>query len=73
MGEIVTRAITGHVTQATTEHYSHVGRDEKLAAAGSVVRLVLGPRDGDRAEVPSGGSGGGSSPDTHSEGGVASS
>jgi integrase len=65
-GEIVTRAITGHVTQAMTEHYSHVGRDEKLAAAGSVVRLVLGPREGDRVEVPSGGSGGGSSPDSDS-------
>jgi hypothetical protein len=65
-GEIVTRAITSHVTQAMTEHYSHVGRDEKLAAAGSVVRLVLGPREGDRAEVPSGGSGGGSSPDSDS-------
>ena len=25
-----------------TEHYSHVGREEKLAAAGSVVRLVFG-------------------------------
>ena len=25
-----------------TEHYSHVGRAEKLAAAGSVVRLVFG-------------------------------
>jgi integrase len=41
-GEIVTRSITGHVTQAMTEHYSHVGREEKLAAAGSVVRLVFG-------------------------------
>ena len=40
-GEIVTRSITGHVTQAMTEHYSHVGRDEKLAAAGSIVRMVF--------------------------------
>lgn len=40
-GEIVTRSITGHVTQAMTEHYSHVGREEKLAAAGGVVRLVF--------------------------------
>jgi integrase len=54
-GEIVTRSITGHVTQAMTEHYSHVGREEKLAAAGSVVRLVFGGGEG-----PSGGSGGGS-------------
>ena len=54
-GEIVTRSITGHVTQAMTEHYSHVGRREKLAAAGSVVRLVFAGRN-----PPSGGSGGGS-------------
>lgn len=58
-GEIVTRSITGHVTQAMTEHYSHVGREEKLAAAGNVVRLVFGG-----AEPPSGGSGGGSPSDT---------
>jgi integrase len=53
-GEIVTRSITGHVTQAMTEHYSHVGREEKLAAAGSVVRLVFAAKMG-----ASGGSGGG--------------
>ena len=53
--EIVTRSITGHVTQAMTEHYSHVGRDEKLAAAGSVVRLVFAAK-----MAASGGSGGGS-------------
>jgi integrase len=41
-GEIVTRSITGHVTQAMTEHYSHVGREEKLRAAGSIVQLVMG-------------------------------
>jgi integrase len=28
-GEIVTRSITGHVTTAMTEHYSHVGSQEK--------------------------------------------
>ena len=38
-GEIVTRSITGHVTQAMTEHYSHVGAEEKLAAANSIVQL----------------------------------
>jgi hypothetical protein len=38
-----------------TEHYSHVGRAEKLAAAGSVVRLVFGGGSGG-----SGGSSGGS-------------
>ncbi len=55
-GEIVTRSITGHVTAAMTEHYSHVGREEKLAAAGSIVRMVMGTN----TEGKSGGSGGGS-------------
>jgi len=36
-----------HVTPAMTEHYSHVGRAEKLAAAGSVVRLVFGGGSGE--------------------------
>ena len=54
-GDIVTRSITGHVTPAMTEHYSHVGRAEKLAAAGSVVRLVFGGGSGE-----GGGSSGGS-------------
>jgi integrase len=63
-GEIVTRSITGHVTQEMTEHYSHVGRDEKLAAGSAVARLVLpsapvgpegesGDRCGDRLLPPS--------------------
>ena len=47
-GEIVTRSITGHVTQSMTEHYSHVGGAEKLAAAGQIVRLVLADRSGDQ-------------------------
>ena len=33
--------VTRKITQAMTEHYSHVGRDEKLAAAGSIVRMVF--------------------------------
>lgn len=37
---IVTRALTGHVTSAMTEHYSTVGLDEKRAAVEGVVRLV---------------------------------
>jgi len=61
-GEIVTRSVTGHVTQAMTEHYSHVGREEKLAAAASIAKLVPG--------LSSGGSSGGdaaaNSPDTRS-------
>jgi integrase len=55
-GEIVTRSITGHVTSAMTEHYSHVGSQEKMAAAGSIVRMVMGPNE----EEEIGGSGGGS-------------
>jgi integrase len=60
-GDIVTRSITGHVTPAMTEHYSHVGRAEKLAAAGSVVRLVFGGGSGE-----GGGSSGGSAEDSKS-------
>jgi hypothetical protein len=53
-GEIVTRSITAHVTQAIAEHYSHVGSEEKLAAAGKLVQLVsksaaqVGDKVGDR-------------------------
>jgi integrase len=39
-GNIVTRAITGHVTEEMTEHYSHVDRAEKLRAADQVVALA---------------------------------
>ena len=39
-GNIVTRAITGHVTEEMTEHYSHVDRAEKLCAADQVVALT---------------------------------
>jgi integrase len=41
-GDIVTRSITGHVTAAMTEHYSHVDAREKLAAASRVL-LLLSP------------------------------
>jgi hypothetical protein len=51
-------------TQAMTEHYSHVGRDENLATAGSVVRLVLGVREGGSSEEQSGGSSRGSLPNS---------
>ena len=40
VGVIVTRAITGHVTEEMTEHYSHVDRAEKLRAADQVVALA---------------------------------
>jgi len=39
-GAIVTRAITGHVTEEMTEHDSHVDRAEKLRAADQVVVLA---------------------------------
>ena len=38
-GEVV-RSMTGHSTVAMTEHYSHVGGEEKRAAIQSLVRLV---------------------------------
>jgi integrase len=37
---IVTRAMTGHVTERMREHYSSVGLDEKRKAVADVVRLV---------------------------------
>jgi integrase len=62
-GEIVTRSITGHVTQSMTEHYSHVGGAEKLAAAGQIVRLVFSKSSEVESAQESGGSGGGSGED----------
>jgi hypothetical protein len=49
-GEIVTRSMTGHVTAAMTEHYSHVGRDENLAAVTRIEEVVSlsGDRSGDQ-------------------------
>jgi hypothetical protein len=58
-GEIVTRSMTGHVTEAMTEHYSHVGREEKLAAVGRIAQLVALPASS------TGGSGGGSDATEH--------
>lgn len=51
-GDIVTRSITGHVTVAMTEHYSHVDAREKLAA--SKVLLLLAPANevGDQVGDP---------------------
>ena len=37
---LVTRALTGHVTEAMTAPYSTVGLDEKREAVAGVVRLV---------------------------------
>ena len=50
---VVTKSITGHMTDQLHEHYSTVGLGEKHAAMEKVVRLILGPAGG--------GSGGGSS------------
>jgi integrase len=55
----VQRSITGHVTEAMSEHYSHVGVAEKREALGRVLQLVRpspksGDQTGDRAtEAPS--------------------
>jgi len=43
-GEIAARAILGHVTERMTEHYSHVGTDEKQSAVRKVCELVA-PRE----------------------------
>jgi hypothetical protein len=42
----VTRAITGHVEESMTEHYSHVSFEEKKEAVGRVLYLVGGGRGG---------------------------
>ncbi len=65
-GDIVTRSITGHVTEAMTEHYSHVGLGEKLKAANNIVRLVPGLAKS-HAATASGGSSGGSKDPSPSE------
>ncbi len=41
-GDIVTRSMTGHVTDAMTEHYSFVESEEKMAAVTSISRLLQG-------------------------------
>lgn len=38
-GEVV-RSVTGHVTERMTEHYSHIGADEKSSAVARVLQLV---------------------------------
>ncbi len=48
---VVTKSLTGHVTEKMREHYSTVGLDEKRAAIAGVVKLVIPPsgdRGGDR-------------------------
>ena len=41
-GDIVARAMTGHSTEAMTEHYSHVTLEEKTRALGKVLGFVVG-------------------------------
>ena len=52
---IVTKSLTGHVTERMREHYSSVGLDEKSDALNNVVSLIHGKRD----NVGGGGLGGG--------------
>jgi integrase len=47
---VVTKAITGHVTEEMREHYSSVDLAEKRAAMVSVMRLVPRPSDGQVGE-----------------------
>jgi hypothetical protein len=42
----VARAITGHVTQRMTEHYSHVDVGEKKAAVEGMLKLVKSRKAG---------------------------
>jgi len=56
-GDIVTRSITGHVTAAMTEHYSHVDAREKLQAASKILLLLapvsqVGDQVGDPTNPP---------------------
>jgi hypothetical protein len=55
-------AICGEVANWTAaHHYSHVGGEEKLAAAGQIVRLVFAPAEKKSDDATArGGSGGGS-------------
>ncbi len=48
---MVTRSLTGHVTERMQEHYSTIGLDEQRLAVAGVVRLLTaesGDRSGDR-------------------------
>jgi hypothetical protein len=45
---MLNRALTGHVTEGMTAHYSTVGLDEKRVAVAGVVGLVCLPKTGDR-------------------------
>jgi len=44
---VVTKAMTGHVTEAMREHYSTVAIEEKRSAVAGVIRLVTGSGSGD--------------------------
>ncbi len=44
---VVTRALTGHVTERMRERYSTVALEEKRAAVAGVLRLIHPPRGGD--------------------------
>jgi len=63
---VVRRALTGHVTREMQDHYSHVGTEEKRAAIGGALKLVVitkGAKNGERtAESVNSGVNWGSSP-----------
>ncbi len=44
-GEVV-RAMTGHVTERMTAHYSHIGEEEKRTAVARALSAVLTPKSG---------------------------
>ncbi|MEQ8461781.1 MAG: site-specific integrase [Sandaracinaceae bacterium] len=48
-GDVV-RAMTGHVTEEMTTHYSHVELEEKRTALDGALRLVLGGGESDQAD-----------------------
>ena len=51
---MVVRAITGHVTETMTEHYSVIDAGEKKAVQDAVVALVESDRDGCQESDPEG-------------------
>lgn len=59
-GGVVVRSLTGHVTEAMTDHYSYVGIDEKRTAVRAVLSLIHGPHDA--AQAAEGGTPGGTPP-----------
>jgi len=51
-GGVVVRAMIGHASEAMTDHYSLVDREEKRAAAEDVAACLSGSKGDDRSQVP---------------------